>query len=226
MGKRFGRQQVLKSASFWVHSGRITALMGRNGSGKTTLLRCGLGELRMDHGLVRAMGEIQEKPRLWRLAAKGVWFVDQDGHLPSTWLVHELLETAAHRVGSDPTEWVGVLRIGHLMESEVRQLSRGERKRLCLALALISGGRCLVLDEPFEGVEPQDKELVSDCLRKVGSRGMGAVVTGHSARAILQVADSVTWCVSGTTHDLGSPEEARSHGQFVREYLGPAGETP
>lgn len=226
VGKRFGRNQVLKSASFWVHAGRITALMGRNGSGKTTLLRCGLGELRMDHGLVRVMGEVEEKPRLWRLAGKGVWFMDQDGQLPSTWPVEKLLDVTARRMGSNSAPWVELLRLAEFIESEVPQLSRGERKRLCLALAMVSRARCLVLDEPFEGIDPQDKELVAHCLREAASRGAGVVVTGHDARALLKVADTITWCVSGTTHDLGSAEAAKDHAQFVREYLGPGYDSP
>ena len=221
VGKRFGGNTVLKSASFWVHAGRITALMGRNGSGKTTLLRCGLGELRMDHGLVRVMGEVEERPRLWRLAAKGVWFVDQDGHLPTAWPVGTLLDVTVKRTGTDPTRWVEILHLRELMASQVPQLSRGERKRWCLALALISGARCLALDEPYEGIEPQDKELISRCLEEVRSRGIGVVMTGHDAKAILDVADTITWCVSGTTHDLGPVEAASTHTQFVREYLGP-----
>lgn len=226
VGKRFGRNQVLKSASFWVHAGRITALMGRNGSGKTTLLRCGLGELRMDHGLVRVMGEVEEEPRLWRLARKGVWFMDQDGQLPSTWPVGTLLDITEKSAGSESAPWVEVLRLAELMESEIARLSRGERKRLNLALAMISGARCLALDEPFEGIEPRDSGLVADCLREVASRGVGVVLTGHDARAILRVADTITWCVSGTTHDLGSVDAAKTHAQFVREYLGPGYDSP
>ena len=56
-------------------------------------------------------------------------------------------------------------------------------------------------------------------LRELAERGSAVVVTGHDVTDLLAVADNVTWMVAGTTHQLRTPEEARDHDQFVREYL-------
>ncbi len=55
---------------------------------------------------------------------------------------------------------------------------------------------------------------------ELAGQGSAVVVTGHDVTDLLAVADDVTWMVAGTTHQLGTPAEARRHDQFVREYLG------
>ena len=221
VGKRFGRTTVLKAASFWVRSDEVTALLGRNGCGKTTLLHCALGEKRRDYGLVRFRGEVVESPRLWKFGRKGLWYVDQDARLPVTKDLGRLVRITERRAGTSGEEWVERLRLETLLPARIPELSRGERKRAALAVALISGATCLILDEPFESVTPQDKELLSECIGGLVGRGVGVLLTGHDARVILTTATRVTWCVAGTTHDLGTVDLALDHPQFVREYLGP-----
>jgi ABC-type Mn2+/Zn2+ transport system ATPase subunit len=127
----------------------------------------------------------------------------------------------ARRSGTDETEWVRRLQLVEFLEARSPELSRGERKRAALAAALIANPACLILDEPFESVAPKDKDLLTQCLKTVVGQGQGVLITGHDTGAILEAATHVTWCVAGTTHDLGSVTEALDTPQFVREYLGP-----
>ena len=226
VGKRFGDNVVLKSASLWVREDRITALLGRNGCGKTTLLRCAIGETRMDHGEVQFLGERFERPRLWRLSPRGLQYVDQEAHLPVTRDLGALLRIVAESSQTSATEWIEKLQLGELLGSRVPQLSRGERKRAALAAALIAQPKCLVLDEPLESLAPMDQELLGGCLRSLVGRGVAVLLTGHDVRAIFETATDVTWCVAGATTDLGPVSDAIHHPQFVREYLGPRYEAP
>ena len=226
VGKRFGDNVVLKSAALWVRRNRITALLGRNGCGKTTLLKCALGEIPMDHGSVQFLGESYERPRLWRLGGKGLRYIDQEAQLPLTRDLGSLLRIAAESASTTPSEWIQALRLEPFLGSLVPQLSRGERKRAALAVALTGEPECLILDEPLESLAPLDQELLAGCLKSLVDRGLGVLLTGHDTRAVLETATDVTWCVAGTTHDLGSVEEAVGNPQFVREYLGPRYEAP
>ena len=221
VGKRFGDQVVLKSASFWVKRSQITALLGRNGSGKTTLIKAALGEIRMDHGFVRFRGTSYERPRLWRLARRGLRYLDQEARLPASRTLGAVMDQVGASCRADPTQWIEALDLTDLLDARVPELSRGERKRAALATALIPSPYCLVLDEPFEGIEPQDQELLAACLRSLVSEGVGVVLTGHDVEIILKTVTNVVWCTSGTTHDLGTVAEATKNTQFVREYLGP-----
>ena len=66
-----------------------------------------------------------------------------------------------------------------------------------------------------------DQEIVADVIRSMADAGCAVVVTGHDVRALLELADQVVWMVAGTPHGLGTPQEARNHDQFRKEYLGP-----
>ena len=89
-----------------------------------------------------------------------------------------------------------------------------------MAGALIREPACLLADEPFAGIAPKDQTTIGTALRRLAERGAAIVLSGHDVEALLSVTDEVIWCVAGTTHGLGSPDEARAHSQFVKDYLG------
>jgi ABC-type multidrug transport system ATPase subunit len=211
----------LKAASFWAREGQITALMGRNGSGKTTLLQIAVGEVRPDTGVVRFLSQTYERPRLPVLARRGLYYLESRGRLPGTFPVGDQLRMIAERFGGDAFDRVvAELKIEGFLEKRSHELSGGEGRRAALAGALIREPLCLLTDEPFAGIAPRDQEMIGAALRRLAATGTAIVATGHDVSALLSVADDVIWCVAGTTHGLGRPEDARSHPEFERDYLG------
>ena len=79
--------------------------------------------------------------------------------------------------------------------------------------------RCLLADEPCRSLDPKDAEWLTAELKGVAANGVAVVVTGHEVPFLLAAADHVTWCASGTTHELGTPNAALQHDGFRREYL-------
>jgi len=223
MGKSFGRDPVLKNATLWADGGRIVALMGRNGCGKTTLLKVAVGFLRADFGAVRLDGEATARPSPARMSRQGVFFSPQDGCLLPNFSVGSHLRMAATRSSSALEAAVVRLRLEELLELRPHQLSGGERKRAEMALAMTLGPRVLLVDEPLAGLAPFDRDLGGEVLREMATGGAAVVVTGHDAPELFALADRIDWMAAGTTHRLGTPEQALKHDQFVREYLGPAG---
>ncbi len=234
MGKSFESLEVLKGATLWCDAGSVSALLGRNGSGKTTLLECAFGLRRADYGVVHLEEHAYERPAPHRLARLGVFYLpDRDLLSPGHTVERHLKAAAAARVlgpahrsgvadhGGDHLAIAERMGIAHVMRQRPFQISGGERRRAELALALLRGPRCLLADEPFAGVTPADRATVARALRELAGQGTAVVVTGHDVTDLLAVADNVTWMVAGTTHQLGTAEEARGHDQFVREYLGP-----
>jgi lipopolysaccharide export system ATP-binding protein len=118
-------------------------------------------------------------------------------------------------------EAVEVCRLEELMSLTTRKLSGGERRRVELGVAVARNPTVLLADEPFLGVMPKDRQFILDVFQMMTDRGAGVLVTGHEIETLLDLADDVIWMTSGTTHHLGSPEEAVEHDQFRREYLGP-----
>lgn len=222
IGRSFGQLDALKSASLWAEAGKVTTLMGRNGSGKTTLMRIAAGDLRPDHGSLSFLGERSARHSLPALARRGLMYVPQRGLLSPAWTVREHFAVFSNAFDlPDPSPSIELLRVGDRMDHSAAALSGGEKSRVTFALIHARQPRILVADEPLVGLAPQDQELVADVLRQLARGGCAIVTSGHDARPLMAVSDVILWSVAGTTHHIGSPEEALKHAQFCREYLGP-----
>lgn len=222
IGKSFGSRTILKAASVWGRAGTITVLFGRNGCGKSTLLKIGAGVLRLDHGVVQFDGRAYLRPRLPELAARGLFYLPDRDLLSRRLTVREQIRAVEWRFGGSRT--AGVLErldVGHLLDQTPVELSGGERRRAEIAAAWIRAPRCLLADEPFAGIDPADAEVVAQAFREMARQGCAIVITGHEVRQLLDTADDIVWMASGTTHGMGTPEQAVRHEQFRREYLGP-----
>lgn len=223
IGKSYGSRTVLKSASVWGTEGRITALFGRNGCGKSTLLKVGAGLLRMDYGVVHFAGRAYLRPRLPELAARGLFYLPDRDLLSQRLSVRVQLRAVEWRFGAGRSPGI-VERLGleRLLDRPTLELSGGERRRAEIAAAWTRAPRCLLADEPFAGINPSDAEVLGRAFRELAREGCAVVITGHEVRQLLDIADDVVWMVAGTTHGVGTPDEAARHDQFRREYLGPA----
>jgi ABC-type branched-subunit amino acid transport system ATPase component len=89
-----------------------------------------------------------------------------------------------------------------------------------LAAVLVRRPTCLLADEPYRGLAPHDAEVLTAALRALTAAGVAVVVTGDEVPTLLEAADHITWCTSGTTYELGPPAVAVQHEAFRREYLG------
>lgn len=222
IGKSFGRLDVLTSASVWAEPGRISTLMGRNGSGKTTLLRIAVGDLRPDCGGLHFRGHASERHSLPKLARQGLMFVPQRGICAPHFTVRDHFRAidAAHGLG-DPAPSTRIAGLEPLLDQPIHELSGGERSRVSFGLVHYRRPTVLVADEPLVGLSPIDRDPLFRIFRDLADAGCAVVTSGHDAIDLLRLSDVILWSVAGTTHHLGSPEEALEHTQFRREYLGP-----
>ena len=222
MGVAFVGKAVLKSASVWARPGEVTVLLGRNGSGKTTLFKAALGLVVRDFGTVRFNGKAYLKPNLPILAAQGLFYLPDQGLLSRRRTLSWHLAVLRQRFPEGfRGELPSGLAAGPLLEKTIWKMSGGEERRAELALAWARQPACLLADEPLAGIAPKDQEIVGSILRALADGGCAVVLTGHDVRPLMSIADQVVWMAAGTTHGLGSPDDARAHEQFRREYLGP-----
>jgi ABC-type multidrug transport system ATPase subunit len=219
-GVSLGGRQILKAATAWTLEGSVTVILGRNGSGKTTLLRGALGLGRRDFGVVRFADRRWDRPRLAVLARLGLFYLPDRGLLSwrrtVDWHFRAMRPFTDSQVNAAAIE---DLQIEGLLNRKVKTMSVGERRRAELALALVRQPVCLLADEPLAEVSPRDRTLVSAAIRGLAAKGCAILVTGHEVDDLLNLADLVVWMVGGTTHWLGTPEEARTHAQFRMDYL-------
>jgi ABC-type multidrug transport system ATPase subunit len=222
IGKSYRGRRVLGSAWFEAAAGAVTALVGRNGAGKTTLLKIAAGWMATDHGFVEFRGRRHHRPNPAALAADGLFYLPVDRSLLSRpFRLAQHLDAVEARFGrGDRAAVLERLGIAQLERVRCAAFSGGERRRAELALALLRRPACLLLDEPFRGIDPKDVELVAAELRALAASGCAVVLTGHEVPQLLSLAHSVVWVRDGGTQLMGDPATAEADWRFRRDYLG------
>ena len=188
--KRYGARWVLRGLDLDVAAGEAVAVLGPNGSGKSTLLRTAAGLARPDAGAVEVAGhDVRKDPLAARRACS---FLSQDAPL------YDELTPAEHvawwaRLHGRPADEATTNRtlveagLARLAHHPARTLSRGERQRLALTLALLPDPRVLVLDEPFTALDAVAQAWLESLL--VARRGRGATLLSlHDEAAAVRVA--------------------------------------
>ncbi|MEV7602513.1 ABC transporter ATP-binding protein [Kitasatospora sp. NPDC089797] len=213
--KRFGRQVAVDGLELVVPSGSFYGLVGPNGAGKTTALSMAVGLLRPDAGSAAVFGV-----DVWRdpVRAKALVGVLPDGMmLPERLTGPELLHylgrlrglpgaTVDERAG----ELLGVLELDGVGETPVIDYSTGMRKKIGLATALLHAPRLLVLDEPFEAVDPVSAATIRTILRRFVASGGSVVFSSHVMALVEQLCDHVGVIAGGRVLAAGTVEAVRA----------------
>jgi len=169
---------ALRGFSMRVARGAMVSLVGRNGAGKTTLMRSIMGHLKPAQGTVRFEGnDLSSNPRHAR-AALGIGYMPEDRCLVPQLTVEENimlpLWVAEHLDRKARLDFVYEV-IGELTEMRQRKallLSGGQQKLVALGRALAIGTKCLLLDEPFEGIAPALSERLSEVLASLKGKDL------------------------------------------------------
>ncbi|HEY2031445.1 MAG TPA: ABC transporter ATP-binding protein [Myxococcales bacterium] len=183
--KRYGvlrKNEALRGVSLTVRRGECFGLAGPNGAGKTTLIKLLLGLAQPDEGEVRLFGRRPDDPEVRR----GVGFVPESAELPPAASPRALVRRFARLRGLDTARFVprGIeqlerLEMGSLLDRAAGKLSKGEKQRTLLALALMPEPDLLILDEPTDGLDPLGRALVRRILREEVRRGGTVFLNSH-----------------------------------------------
>lgn len=224
VARSFGDRRVLSSATLRAVPGEVRAILGRSGAGKSTLMKIAAGWMSPDSGIVRV--NLVEARLTWTpaaLAQLGVFYLPDSGALGTALGVGRQLEMLAERFpgGATPAEALRRLGVEQFAAARPHVLSGGEQRRAEVAAIFVRRPRVLLADEPLRGIAPIDQERILQAFRALAADGCAVVVTGHDVAALLDAADHVTWCTSGTTYELGAAAIACAHEACCRDYLGP-----
>jgi branched-chain amino acid transport system ATP-binding protein len=173
---------ALRGFSMQIARGAMVSLVGRNGAGKTTLMRAIMGHLKPARGALRFEGaDLSARPRHAR-AALGIGYMPEDRCLVPQLTVEENillpLWVAKHLDRKARLDFVYGM-IGELAEMRSRKallLSGGQQKLVALGRALGVGTKCLLLDEPFEGIAPALSERLSEVLASLRGKNLALLM--------------------------------------------------
>jgi lipopolysaccharide export system ATP-binding protein len=225
--KRYGRRAVVNSVDLSLKRGEVVGLLGPNGAGKTTSFHMIVGLLTPDEGAVFLDDREITRLPMYRRARMGVGYLSQESSIFRGLTVEQnigaILETQPGGRTEREKRLTGLLRelgIESLRKRAAATLSGGERRRVEIARALVTGPAFLLLDEPFVGIDPivvQDIQAIIMSLRK---RGIGILITDHSVRETLSVTDRAYIMYDGEILLTGSADELASSEEARKLYLG------
>jgi ABC-2 type transport system ATP-binding protein len=230
--KTFGDHVAVNGIDLSVPAGSFYGIVGPNGAGKTTTLSIVAGLLRADSGEIMICGIDQSaKP----LAAKRVMGVLPDrlrtfDRLTGRQLLHYyglLRGLSSNVIEKRVADLARAFDLGDALSRVVSDYSAGMTKKIMLAGAMIHSPRVLVLDEPFEAVDPVSSAVILDILRAYVAHGGTVILSSHGMDLVERVCSRVAIIVAGDVLAEGTIDEVRAgqtlESRFV-ELAGSSGE--
>ncbi|MFM7069948.1 MAG: ABC transporter ATP-binding protein [Actinomycetes bacterium] len=229
--KSFGDRVAVDGLNLDVPVGSFCGLVGPNGSGKTTTLRMAAGMQRPDGGQVwvcghdtwaepvlvrRLLGVVPDPLHLFnRLTA-----VELLGHLG------ELRGMERPQVRQRADELLGVLGLTDASTEQIGGYSHGMRKKTALAAALLHRPPLLLLDEPFEGVDPVSSVTIRELLDRYRRSGGTVVFSSHVMDLVERFCDHVAVMADGRLLAVGPIDEVRGGGRLEDAFIRMVGAAP
>ncbi|ASJ70272.1 ABC transporter ATP-binding protein [Granulosicoccus antarcticus] len=237
--KSFAGLHALSDIDLSVKEGETHAIIGPNGAGKSTLLNVCIGRLRPDSGQVIFDGANLTGKHPHEINQLGVVRVFQtpeifpelsllenvmipilakrDGAFKLSWFRRFSGEKTVRSKAEDMLEDLG---LGALTKVDASSLSRGDKRRLELAMGLAQEPRLLLLDEPTAGMARHDTNATIDLLKRIKAQGMTKVIIEHDMHVVFSLADRISVLAGGKIICQGTPEEVKADPRVKEAYLG------
>jgi iron(III) transport system ATP-binding protein len=233
VSKRYNHTVAVESCDLQVAAGEMLALLGPSGSGKTTLLRLIAGFERPDQGCIVIAGRkvVDVADSVWVAAEnRGVGMVFQDYALFPHLTVAQNVRFGLRNTGKKDRE-TRVAELLRLTELELcaerypHELSGGQQQRVALARALAPRPGVVLLDEPFNGLDPELRpQMRREVARILRHLGTAAILVTHDQEEALGMADQVAVIRHGELQQVGTPEDIYYSPKttFVANFVGHA----
>jgi len=222
--KRYGAVQAVSGLDLDVPAGSFFGLVGPNGAGKTTTLSMATGLVRPDAGSVHVLGtDLWADPaagkRLLGVLPDGVRLFDRlTGRELITY--HGLLRGLDRPTVEDRTgQLLAALGLVDAAEGLVVDYSAGMTKKVALACALVHAPRMLLLDEPFEAVDPVSATTIRAILRQVVAGGGTVVLSSHVMELVERLCDHVAVVHAGRVVAAGRLDDVRGTGTLEERFV-------
>jgi len=212
--KIYSKRVVVDKVSIELEQGEIVGLLGPNGAGKTTTFYMVVGLINANEGSVTLDGEDITSLPMYRRARLGIGYLSQEPSIFRKLTVEENVVSVLEALKLSPKErkkrkdeLLEELGVAALAKHKAYTLSGGERRRVEIARALASDPKFILLDEPFTGIDPRAVGDIQTIIKQLRERGLGILITDHSAIDTLDIVDRGYLIADGNIVDKGSPKE-------------------
>lgn len=196
LSKQYKEKQVLTDVSFSMNEGEILGLIGGNGVGKTTLIRLITGVNQPDFGEINVVGEVDDRSKyIGALIERPAIYKDMSAldNLRYYGKILGLDETKENNRSSKLNEdqkYEALLEkvgLSDYKNKKAGRFSTGMRQRLGIAIALLGDAKCLILDEPFNGLDASGVEDLKGLLRTLKVENVSILITSHMIGELTQI---------------------------------------
>ena len=241
VGKHFAGVRALQDVSLAIEPGEVHSVIGPNGAGKSTLINVLTGRVAPDSGTVTFNGARLDRLQPYAISELGISRVFQspeiyphltvlenvavgalaarDGSFRLNLLAHPDRQADVFAAAAETLASVGLApRAGHPAE----HLSRGDKRRLELAICLACRPRLLLLDEPTAGMSPAEAHATVGLLKEISAKGLPMLVVEHDMKVVFTLSHRITVLHQGRVIAQGAPEAIRADPAVREAYLGGA----
>lgn len=242
VSKRFGGLQALADVNLSVQENSVHAIIGPNGAGKSTFLNCLVGKLIPDTGTVMFDGQsvLGRKPHeINQMGISRVFqtpeifgdlsvfenvmipcFAKRDG----AFRLHAIESVEAEQDIAERAEQMLIdVNMQDKMHAHAASLSRGDKRRLEMAMCLVQEPRLLLLDEPTAGMARADTNNTIDLLKEIrDKRNITMAIIEHDMHVVFSLAERITVLAQGMPLVEDTPENIKGHPKVQEAYLGQA----
>ena len=210
LSKSYGSFTAVDDVTFDVYPGEIFGLLGPNGAGKTSTIRIMMDIFRADAGEVELLGSPPGESR------ERVGYLPEERGLYRDQKVMEVLVYLAQLKGMDAAaargraeEWLERVELQEWGSKRIKELSRGMQQKAQFIACLIHDPAFLILDEPFQGLDPVNVELLKGLMRELAGEGRTIVLSAHQMNLVEELCDRILLINEGKPLLYGSLQQIK-----------------
>ena len=212
LSKRYGQVLAVDSLSFEVRQGEIFGLLGPNGAGKTTTIRMMMDIIRPDSGSIEVMGQ----PPSVRMMERIGYMPEERGLYPDLTLLECLVYLAELKGMPRAKARARALKLLRRVELDrhynhrVKALSKGMQQKVQFLVTLMHDPQLVILDEPFQGLDPVNTELIKAMIVELRHQGNAVIMSSHMMNQVEQMCDRILLVDHGQAKLYGPLQEIKA----------------
>ena len=228
ISKSYGHRLVLKKINFELHKSEIFGVLGPNGCGKTTIFNSIMGICRINEGNIFVNNiKINNLPIHERATKFRIGYIPQNSAVFLGLTCEENIRAIAEVKIKEKSlqenkiqELLSDFNLEYLKNIKAINLSGGEKKRLCISMALVSNPQILLMDEPFAALDLITIDMIKKIIVSLQKKLISVVVTDHNAKDLMSVSDRCIIISNGEVIISGNPRKIINDPKARQLYFG------